>query len=134
LVTNKVKLPAGSNSEIVVQPAVISDARPADHRFDNNLRAVQKGRAAEAVAHVAAAGPIDIRVDKKVVFANVATGEYLLQSRAGNDVSRGLRSHRKVQTAARPVGLEYQAGQADLGLRDWGARQRYDGHSARDLI
>jgi hypothetical protein len=30
-----------------------------------------------AVAHVAAAGPMDIRVDGKVVFANVAVGEYL---------------------------------------------------------
>jgi hypothetical protein len=46
-------------------------------RFDNNLKPVQKGKAALAFGHVAAAGPIDIRVDKKVVFANVANGEYL---------------------------------------------------------
>jgi uncharacterized protein DUF4397 len=77
LVTNKVKLLAGSNSEIVVHLPSSPTGDPLITRFDNNLRAVQKGRAAEAVAHVAAAGPIDIRVDKKVVFANVATGEYL---------------------------------------------------------
>jgi hypothetical protein len=77
LVTNKVRLPAGSNSEIVVHLPASPTGDPVITRFDNNLRAVQKGKAAEAVAHVAAAGPIDIRVDKKVVFANVATGEYL---------------------------------------------------------
>jgi hypothetical protein len=77
LVTNKVKLPAGSNSEIVVHLPASPTGDPVITRFDNNLRPIQKGRAAEAVAHVAAAGPIDIRVDKKVIFANVATGEYL---------------------------------------------------------
>lgn len=77
LVTNKVKLPAGSNSEIVVHLPAAPIGDPVITRFDNNLRAVQHGKAAQAVAHVAAAGPIDIRVDKKVVFANVATGEYL---------------------------------------------------------
>jgi len=77
LVTSKVKLPAGSNSEIVVHLPASPTGDPVITRFDNNLRAVQKGKGAEAVAHVAAAGPIDIRVDKKVVFANVATGEYL---------------------------------------------------------
>ena len=41
------------------------------------MKPVQKGKAAYAFGHVAAAGPIDIRVDEKVVFANVANGEYL---------------------------------------------------------
>jgi hypothetical protein len=77
LVTNKVRLPAGSNSEIVVHLPASPTGDPVITRFDNNLRAVQKGKAAQAVAHVAAAGPIDVRVDKKVIFANVATGEYL---------------------------------------------------------
>jgi hypothetical protein len=77
LVSNRVKLPAGSNSEIVVHLPASPTGDPVITRFDNNLRPVQRGKAAQAVAHVAAAGPIDIRVDKKVVFANVATGEYL---------------------------------------------------------
>ena len=58
-VTNKVKLPAGSNSEIVVHLPSSPTGDPLITRFENNLRAVQKGRAAEAVAHVAAAGPIE---------------------------------------------------------------------------
>jgi hypothetical protein len=77
LVTSKVRLPAGSNSEIVVHLPASPTGDPIITRFDNNLQSVQHGKAAEAVAHVAAAGPMDIRVDGKVVFANVAVGEYL---------------------------------------------------------
>src|SRR4030095_14292814 len=77
LVTSKVRLPAGSNSEIVVHLPSSPTGDPVVTRFDNNLQAVQKGKAAQAVAHVAAAGPIDVRVDRKVIFANVATGEHL---------------------------------------------------------
>jgi hypothetical protein len=77
LVTSKVRLPAGSNSEIVVHLPASPTGDPVVTRFDNNLQSVQRGKGAEAVAHVAAAGPMDIRVDKKVVFANVANGEYL---------------------------------------------------------
>ena len=79
LVTSKVKLPAGSNSEIVVHLPASPTGDPMITRFDNNLKPVQKGRAAYAFGHVAAAGPIDLRVDKKVVMSNVANGEYLHQ-------------------------------------------------------
>jgi len=77
LVTSKVKLPAGSNSEIVVHLPASPTGDPMITRFENNMNPVQKGKAAYAFGHVAAAGPIDIRVDEKVVFANVANGEYL---------------------------------------------------------
>jgi len=77
LVTSKVRLPAGSNSEIVVHLPASPTGDPVVTRFDNNLQSIQRRKAAMAVAHVAAAGPMDIRVDKKVVFANVAVGEYL---------------------------------------------------------
>jgi hypothetical protein len=77
LVTSKVRLPAGSNSEIVGHLPASPTGDPVITRFDNDLQSVQRGKGAEAVAHVAAAGPMDVRVDGKVVFANVATGEYL---------------------------------------------------------
>jgi hypothetical protein len=76
LVTSKVILPVGSNSEIVVHLPASPTGDPMITRFDNNLEAVQTGRAAHSVAHVAAAGPIDIRVNGNVVSANVANGEY----------------------------------------------------------
>jgi hypothetical protein len=79
LVTSKVRLPAGSNSEIVVHLPASPTGDPMITRFDNNLKPVQKGKAAEAFGHVAAAGPIDVRVDKKVVMANIANGEYLYE-------------------------------------------------------
>jgi Domain of unknown function (DUF4397) len=77
LVTSKVRLRAGSNSEIVVHMPASPTGNPMITRFENNLKPVQEGKAANAFGHVASAGPIDIRVDKKVVFANVANGEYL---------------------------------------------------------
>ena len=76
LVTSKVSLPLGSNSEIVVHLPASPTGDPMITRFDNNLEAVQTGRAAHSVAHVAAAGPVDIRVNGNVVSANVANGEY----------------------------------------------------------
>jgi hypothetical protein len=79
LVTTKVKLPKGSNSEIVVHLPASPTGDPVITRFDNMLDAVQSGRAAFAVGHVAAAGPIDIRVDEEVFLANVATGEFLYE-------------------------------------------------------
>ena len=77
LVTSKVRLRAGSSSEIVVHMPASPTGDPMITRFENNLKPVQEGKAANAFGHVASAGPIDIRVDKKVVFANVANGEYL---------------------------------------------------------
>jgi hypothetical protein len=77
LVTSNVKLPSGSNSEIVVHLPASPTGDPMITRFENNLKPVQEGKAAQAFGHVAAAGPIDIRVDQKVVFANIANGEYL---------------------------------------------------------
>ena len=76
LVTSKVNLPLGSISEIVVHMPASPTGDPMITRFDNNLEAVQSGRAAHSVAHVASAGPIDIRINENVVSANVANGEY----------------------------------------------------------
>ena len=76
LATSNVKLAPGSNSEIVVHLPASPTGDPVITRFDNNLQAVQTGRAAHSVAHVAAAGPVDIRVNGEVVSANVANGEY----------------------------------------------------------
>ncbi len=77
LVSSKITLPAGSNSEVVVHLPASPTGDPVITRFDNKLQSVQKGKGAHSVANVSAAGPIDIRVDKKVLFANVAVGEYL---------------------------------------------------------
>jgi hypothetical protein len=66
----------GSNSEIVVH-LPDSNRRSGDNPIRQQSAGCSEGQGRQAVAHVAAAGPIDVRVDKKVIFANVATGEYL---------------------------------------------------------
>ena len=76
LVASKVNLPLGSSSELAVHLPASPTGDPMITRFDNNLEAVQCGRAAHSVAHLASAGPIDIRVNENVVSANVANGEY----------------------------------------------------------
>ena len=80
LVTSKVNLPLGSISEIVVHMPASPTGDPMITRFDNNLEAVQSGRAAHSVAHVASAGPIDIRINENVVSANVANGSTPIRS------------------------------------------------------
>lgn len=76
LATGKVTLAAGSNSEVVLHLPASPTGDPVVTRFDNRLDAVQNNRAAHSVAHVGAAGPIDIRADEQVVSANVANGEF----------------------------------------------------------
>lgn len=73
----KVKLAAGSNSDLVLHLPVSSSDDPLVTVFKNDLAAVPKNKAAIAVAHTAAVPPADIRVNGKVLFANVANGESL---------------------------------------------------------
>ena len=75
--TATVDLEAGSSSDAVVHLPAAPDGDPVVTLYRNNLTPVQGGKAAHAVAHVAAVGPADIRVSGKVLFANVANGEFL---------------------------------------------------------
>lgn len=90
VLTSKVALAAGSSSEIVVHLPASPDGEPVLTRFDNDAEPVQRGRGAYAVAHVAAAGPVDIRVGGAVVLANVATGEYVHKVVPAEDYSVDL--------------------------------------------
>ena len=67
LATTKVNLPKGSNSEIVVHLPASPTGDPMITRFDNNLDAVQRP-GGDSVGHLAAAGPIDIRVHENEVI------------------------------------------------------------------
>ena len=73
----KVKLAAGSNSDVVLHLPVSASDDPLITVFKNDLAAVPKAKAAISVAHTAAVPPADIRVNGKVLFANVANGESL---------------------------------------------------------
>lgn len=68
---------AASSADVVVHLAN-SAAQPAEATvFTNDVASVPRGKARLTVAHTAAVAPADIRVDGKVLFANVANGESL---------------------------------------------------------
>lgn len=68
---------AGSNLDVVIHRPAAPTAAPVITTYANKLTGIPKGKAALRVAHTAAVGPADIRVNGKVLFANVANGESL---------------------------------------------------------
>jgi hypothetical protein len=68
---------AKSSWDAVVHLPAQSGGKPLVTVFKNDLSAVPKGKASLTVAHVAAVPPADIRVNDKVLFANIANGESL---------------------------------------------------------
>jgi hypothetical protein len=60
-------------------------AKPEAELFVNDLRPVATHHGRLSVAHTAVVPPADVRVDKKVVFANIANGEFVTSNvPAGN--------------------------------------------------
>ena len=68
---------AKSSWDVVVHLPASSGAEPVVTVFRNDLAAVPKDKASLVVAHTAAVPPADIRVNGKVLFANIANGESL---------------------------------------------------------
>jgi Domain of unknown function (DUF4397) len=66
-----------SSWDVVIHLPAQSSGEPLVTVFKNDLSAVPKGKASLTVAHVAAVPPADIRVNDKVLFANIANGESL---------------------------------------------------------
>jgi hypothetical protein len=77
IVEKRVKIAAGANIDIVVHWPADTAATPVLTWFANDLAAVPAGKASLTVAHTALVGPADIRVNGKVLFANIANGESL---------------------------------------------------------
>jgi hypothetical protein len=68
---------ANSSWDVVVHLPASSSAKPVVTVFKNDLSTVPEGKASLVVAHTAAVPPADIRVNGKVLFANIANGESL---------------------------------------------------------
>ena len=66
-----------SSWDVVVHLPASSSAKPVVTVFKNDLSAVPAGKASLVVAHTASVPPADIRVNGKVLFANIANGESL---------------------------------------------------------
>jgi len=77
IVEKRVTIAAGSNTDIVVHWPADTTATPVLTWFANDLSTVPAGKASLTVAHTALVGPADIRVNGKVLFANIANGESL---------------------------------------------------------
>jgi len=76
-VSATVSVPAGGNLDAVIHRQVDPSKAPVVTTFPNDLSPVAAGSGRLVVAHTAAVGPADVRVDQKVLFANIANGEAL---------------------------------------------------------
>jgi hypothetical protein len=65
------------SSDVVLHWAAEADAKPAVTVFTNDMQKVGLDRGRLTVAHTAVVPPADVRVDGKVLFANIANGEFV---------------------------------------------------------
>lgn len=77
LLERMVEVAAGSSWDVVLHLPAEADAKPAVTVFRNDLSDVPGGKASLTVAHTARVGEADVRVDGKVLFADIANGESL---------------------------------------------------------
>jgi hypothetical protein len=77
VIERQVTVAADSNLDVVIHRPASPTAAPVITTYVNKLTAVPRDKGAVRVAHTAAVGPADIRVNGKVLFANVANGESL---------------------------------------------------------
>lgn len=68
---------ASTSSDLVIHRPASPSGAPVVTAFANDLSAIPADKALVVVAHTAAVPPADIRVNGKVLFANVANGESL---------------------------------------------------------
>ncbi|MEP6649326.1 MAG: DUF4397 domain-containing protein, partial [Lapillicoccus sp.] len=76
-VSASVPVAGGNNIDTVIHRQVDPSKPPVITTFPNDLSSVAAGSGRLVVAHTAAVGPADVRVDQKVLFANIASGEAL---------------------------------------------------------
>ncbi|MEU4193184.1 DUF4397 domain-containing protein [Kribbella sp. NPDC026611] len=77
VISREVTAGSGASLDVVIHQPVSPTGGPLLTTYPNKLTAVPKDKAAVRVAHDAAVGPADIRVNGKVLFKNVANGESL---------------------------------------------------------
>ena len=77
VIQSAVAVGSGANLDAVIHQPVSPKGAPVLTSYANKVNAIPKDKAALRVAHDAAVGPADIRVNGKVLFANVANGESL---------------------------------------------------------
>ncbi|MBK7621667.1 MAG: DUF4397 domain-containing protein [Kineosporiaceae bacterium] len=77
VVTGSFTVKAGESIDVVAHRSADAARSAVITVFGNDLRAIAPGKSRLVVSHVAAAPPVDIRDNGKVIFRNVANGESL---------------------------------------------------------
>ncbi len=77
VIERAVTVASGGSLDVVIHQPASPGGAPVITSYNNKLTAVPADKAAVRVAHTAAVGPADIRVNGQVLFANVANGESL---------------------------------------------------------
>jgi hypothetical protein len=77
VIQSEVSAASGASLDVVIHQPVSPTGAPLLTTYPNKLTAVPADKAGLRVAHDAAVGPADIRVNGKVLFRNVANGESL---------------------------------------------------------
>ncbi|GAB3938534.1 hypothetical protein GCM10029976_053160 [Kribbella albertanoniae] len=77
VIERQVTVASGGSLDVVIHQPASPGGAPVITSYTNKLTAVAADKAAVRVAHTAAVGPADIRVNGQVLFANVANGESL---------------------------------------------------------
>ncbi|MFI5732323.1 DUF4397 domain-containing protein [Kribbella sp. NPDC051587] len=77
VIERKVTVASGGSLDVVIHEPASPGGAPVITSYNNKLTAVPADKAAVRVAHTAAVGPADIKVNGQVLFANVANGESL---------------------------------------------------------
>ncbi|TDD55437.1 DUF4397 domain-containing protein [Kribbella antibiotica] len=77
VIERQVTVGSGGSLDVVIHQPASPGGAPVITSYNNKLTAVPADKAAVRVAHTAAVGPADIRVNGQVLFANVANGESL---------------------------------------------------------
>jgi hypothetical protein len=77
ILERSMNLEPGSSTDVVLHLPVDPAGPPLVTLYDNSTAALPAGKAALTVAHTAAVPPAAVRVNGKVLFANIANGEAL---------------------------------------------------------
>ncbi len=77
VIERQVTIGSGGSLDVVIHQPASPGGAPVITSYTNKLNPVPADKAAVRVAHTAAVGPADIRVNGQVLFANVANGESL---------------------------------------------------------
>jgi len=75
-VVSTLEVAQGSSTDVVIHLPAAVDGDPVVNTYSTPREPIGPGKARVLVAHTATVAPADVRVDGKVVFTNIANGEY----------------------------------------------------------